>query len=122
MSISGNISNISRSSLHDGPGIRTVVYFKGCGLNCKWCHNPETISAKCDILYVPIKCVHCGKCVELCPDCHKIDGNDMLFSRENCKKCGKCAENCPSGALSVSGENRDLEDVFKEVDEELEKE
>lgn len=115
MSISGNISNISRSSLHDGPGIRTVVYFKGCGLNCKWCHNPETISAKSDILYVPIKCVHCGKCVELCPDCHKIDGNDMLFLRENCKKCGKCAENCPSGALSVSGENRDLEDVFKEI-------
>ena len=55
MSLIGNISNISRASLHDGPGVRTVVYFKGCGLNCRWCHNPETLSARKDILYAPLK-------------------------------------------------------------------
>ena len=119
MSVTATISNISRSSLHDGPGLRTVVYFKGCGLHCAWCHNPETISTRPDILYAPIKCVHCGKCVALCPEHHQIQGNDMIFLREGCTHCAKCVEVCPSNALSVSGKRMDLEEVYAEVVKDL---
>lgn len=115
MSLIANISNISRTSLHDGPGLRTVVYFKGCGLRCQWCHNPETLVGGKDILYAPIKCIHCGRCVEFCPEHHVIDGNNMVFLRDGCKRCGRCADICPSGALSVSGNQMTLESVLKEV-------
>ncbi len=109
------ITNISRGSFHDGPGIRTVVYFLGCSMHCKWCHNPETISFKNEIAYVKSKCIHCAKCIEVCPLCHKIDGENMIFLRENCKACGECADICPSGALSVSGEIYSPERLFKEI-------
>ena len=109
------VTNISRGSFHDGPGIRTVVYLNGCSMHCKWCHNPETISFKNEIAYVKSKCIHCAKCIEVCPDCHKIVGDNMVFIRENCKNCGKCADSCPSGALSVSGENYTPERLFKEI-------
>lgn len=115
MSVNAIITNISRGSLHDGPGVRTVVYFKGCGLKCKWCHNPETLSARSQILYTPSKCIHCGRCVEICPDCHKIQGNDMLFLRENCIACGKCADACPSLALSLCGEEKTVQELFEEI-------
>lgn len=115
MPLTANITNIARASLHDGPGIRTVVYFKGCGLHCAWCHNPETLTAKKEILYAPIKCVHCGKCVEECPAHHIVNGNDMVFLREGCKKCGRCAEACPSGALSVAGKQMDVASVMREI-------
>ena len=115
MPLTANITNIARASLHDGPGIRTVVYFKGCGLRCSWCHNPETLTAENEILYAPIKCVHCGKCVEVCPAHHIIDGNDMVFLREGCQKCGRCAEACPSGALSVAGKQMEVANVMREI-------
>ena len=119
MSLSANISNISRSSLHDGPGIRTVVYFKGCALSCLWCHNPETISGKNDILYAQIKCIHCGKCIELCPQHHKIEGDGMVFLREGCKHCGKCADTCPSGALTVNGTQKSIEEIITEIKKDI---
>ena len=67
MSLSANISNISRCSLHDGPGVRTVVYFTGCGLSCLWCHNPETFSIKQDLMFFSNKCIGCGACEDRCP-------------------------------------------------------
>lgn len=115
MPISAPITNIARGSLHDGPGVRTVIYFKGCGLGCKWCHNPETLSFQKQILYIPSKCIHCGKCAEICPECHNIQGNDMLFVREGCTACGKCAESCPSLALSLCGENKTVNELFEEI-------
>lgn len=108
------ITNISRASFHDGPGIRTVVYFNGCKMRCKWCHNPETISSDKEILYVKDKCIHCGRCL-FCEN-HVIDGNDMAYIRENCKKCGKCAGNCPSGALTLCGKEYSPESLFKEIE------
>lgn len=115
MSVTAVVSNLSRGSLHDGPGVRTVVYFKGCALRCRWCHNPETLSVQPEVMYAPIKCIHCGRCVAICPEHHRIVGDDMVLDREGCAACGRCAEACPSGALSMSGTRRSLDEVFRDV-------
>lgn len=115
MSLTACITNISRGSLHDGPGVRTVVYLKGCGLRCAWCHNPETFHSSPLLLYAPGKCIHCGRCVFLCPECHKIDKDQMVYLREHCTVCGRCADACPSGALTLCGEEMDVEAVLRQV-------
>lgn len=119
MHISAPVTNISRGSLHDGPGVRTVVYLKGCGLNCKWCHNPETISQKSQILYIPSKCIHCGACIEVCPEHHIISEGNMIFIREGCTACGKCATACPSMALTLCGGLKTCDEVFDEIKKDL---
>lgn len=119
MYIKGNISDISRGSLHDGDGIRTVVYFKGCGMRCKWCHNPENLSTKPEILYAPAKCIGCGECIKLCPEGHKIGDGKMMLVRENCTQCTKCAQVCPTGAISVSGREMTLDEVFAEIKKDM---
>lgn len=115
MSVSGIVTNISRGSIHDGPGIRTVVYLKGCGLQCKWCHNPETLSTSPDVLFSSVKCIHCGRCLIICPEHHKVDGDHMKFDRIGCLKCGKCAEACPTGALMICGKPMTVQEVMEEV-------
>lgn len=116
MSVTAPVTNIARCSLHDGPGVRTVVYLKGCGLRCAWCHNPETLDGNKRILYIKSKCIHCGKCIELCPEHHRIDGDDMVFDREGCTACGRCAASCPSLALNLCGETKTVEEVFEEIE------
>lgn len=119
MPVKALITNISRGSLHDGPGVRTVVYFKGCGLRCKWCHNPETLSLKKQISYIKSKCIHCGKCIKKCPEHHIIQNDDMVFLREGCTACGECAKVCPSLALELCGEEKNIEEVFGEIKKDL---
>lgn len=115
MLLKGCITNISRASLHDGPGVRTVVYFKGCGLRCKWCHNPETLSGRPEILYANMKCIRCGRCISVCPDCHVVGEAAMVFLRDGCRACGKCVEVCPTGALTACGTELSLEAVMAEL-------
>lgn len=115
MSLTADISNISRGSLHDGDGVRTVVYFKGCGLRCRWCHNPETFSRKKEVMYNPDKCICCGKCIEICPQHHRPGETHALFIRDECDLCIESAKNCPTGALSVCGEEKTVEELFQEI-------
>ena len=82
----GLITDIQRFSLNDGPGIRTTVFFKGCNMRCEWCHNPETISYKKEIMLYESKCIGCGKCFEVCPlGLHKIEDGKHIIDRENAR-------------------------------------
>lgn len=112
MPVTALISHISRGSFHDGTGIRTVVYFMGCGLRCKWCHNPETFKTEQVVMHMPVKCIHCGACVEVCPEHHVIKGNDLEFLRDGCVLCGRCTDACPTGALSLCGKQMTVNDVL----------
>ena len=87
--IMGTIFNIQRYCLHDGDGIRTVVFFKGCPLRCIWCHNPEGLTADVDLSYSKDKCVGCGRCLSVC-DGRNINGEKLEISREKCLRCGNC--------------------------------
>jgi len=92
----GMITDIQRFSLNDGPGIRTVVFFKGCNMRCDWCHNPETLNLGQDLLFYPSKCIGCGHCFTSCPTgAHYIDTNGThVINRNLCTNCGKCSDNC----------------------------
>lgn len=100
----GLIFGIQRFSIHDGPGIRTSIFFKGCNLSCVWCHNPEGISGNPALFYLDIKCISCGSCVAVCPaGAHTITDGIHTLNRKMCTVCGKCAAVCPAGALKVTG-------------------
>lgn len=99
----GRIFNIQRFSVHDGPGIRTTVFFKGCNLRCRWCHNPESYRPEPQIQYFREKCVGCGECMAACAHGIRIaDGKRV--GQENCVLCRACEDACMSGALKFAGE------------------
>lgn len=100
----GTIYNIQRFSLHDGPGIRTTVFFKGCPLDCVWCHNPESKEQKPEISFHAEKCIKCGYCVLVCPQkCHAFEESKHVFDRTNCIRCGLCTQKCYAKALERIG-------------------
>ena len=102
----GLISDIKRFAVHDGDGIRTTVFFKGCPLKCVWCHNPEGIDFKPQIAYYSNKCIGCGECVEICPNkAHKLENRVHTFNRDLCVGCGKCADVCLGNALTFYGKS-----------------
>ena len=116
MSQEAIVFDIEKFSVHDGPGIRTVVFLKGCPLRCLWCHNPESQSFESELFFDPGKCTLCGKCVSVCPEhCHFISGMKHLFARTKCVQCGLCAENCPVEALNPVGRKMSVSDVMFEV-------
>ncbi len=96
--------DIERNSFVDGPGIRTAVFFKGCNLKCAWCHNPESQSAKPQMMFYKDKCIGCGKCKEVCP-----------YNFEKCDLCGKCTLYCPVDARKVCGKEYTVDEVFAEI-------
>lgn len=115
MLLTAPVSNISRSSLHDGPGIRSVVYLMGCSLRCRWCHNPENLHANPKILFAPVKCIGCKRCLAVCSEHHRLQNGEHVFLRDGCETCGQCADACPSGALTLCGQNMTTADVLKTV-------
>ena len=116
--MNGNIFEIKWFAVHDGPGIRTTVFLKGCPLKCKWCHNPEGITPKKQLSYLPHKCVKCGACAKMC-GVHSIDGGVHTLERDKCKCCGKCTEVCFSEALKIYGTEVSAEKVAQIVLEDI---
>lgn len=111
-----NIFNIQHFSVHDGPGVRTVVFFKGCNLHCLWCHNPESIHGSKEILLYPEKCIGCMACLEQCPaGAHSFADGVHRIDRDKCIHCFKCCEECYADALVSVGEQRSTEDIFREI-------
>lgn len=116
--IKGKIFDIQRFSVHDGPGIRTTVFMKGCPLRCKWCHNPEGLQVKLQIKYMEEKCISCGNCRVCQNNCHVL--NDLhRYNRDNCDACGECVKVCPSEALTVCGMEMVPEKVLQKVMEDI---
>lgn len=112
----GTILNIQRFSTHDGPGIRTVVFLKGCTNACAWCHNPEAMRAQPELQVYPDRCILCGRCVEVCPKhAHRIALGAKAFDRDLCRMCGLCSQECFSGALVTAGRTVSDDDLFAEI-------
>lgn len=107
------IFEIKRFAVHDGDGIRTTVFFKGCPLECAWCHNPEGIGFKPQLAYYEEKCVNCGNCVKHCPEnAHTMKRNIHFFDRQKCTACGKCVEMCFGNALSLFGKETTVSELL----------
>jgi len=114
--IEGIVTNIQRFSIHDGPGIRTTVFFKGCNLRCFWCHNPETLSREPQLQLFPDRCIGCGECFKRCPQgAHVMTEEGRKFLRERCQACGTCVETCYAQALLIVGEVKSVDEVVEEV-------
>ena len=102
--MAGLITNVQRFSIHDGPGIRTTVFLKGCPLSCFWCHNPEDRRAQPEVQWFPDRCIGCRACLDECPqDAQGLEGDMRVFRRERCDVCGSCVKVCYADALVLSG-------------------
>lgn len=115
----GRIFNIQKFSIHDGPGIRTIVFFKGCPLKCQWCANPEGINAQPDLAFKQNRCIgldQCGFCQTKCPQNAIVAANNFPQIKRNlCNVCGLCTKSCPAKALSVFGETKSAEEILNVV-------
>lgn len=102
----GRIFNIQHFCIHDGPGIREMVFFKGCPLHCPWCANPESQSKKKQLLYREKRCIHCGYCIAACPSgAIALKEEGILIDRERCEGCFQCVKNCCTEAITCVGED-----------------
>jgi pyruvate formate lyase activating enzyme len=112
----GLVFNLQRYCLHDGPGIRTTVFLKGCALSCSWCHNPESQAATPEVMVLEDRCIRCGFCVEACPEQVPVPGGGRTVEQvSHCIVCGACVEACPSGARQIAGRRIEAEDLAEEV-------
>jgi len=115
--LQGNIFDIQRFSVNDGPGIRTTVFFKGCPLRCLWCDNPESQSGHSQLMFIESLCTRCGNCVAACSRKANTQASDgtIRLNRETCQNCGRCAATCLSGARVISGKAMSLREVMEVI-------
>ncbi len=114
--LTGNIFSIERHALHDGRGIRTIVYFKGCPLRCLWCCNPESQETRSHLAFFGEKCISCQKCIEVCPEhANRLSDAGIEHSRDLCTACGRCVDACPADARRLWGRRMTVADVLAEV-------
>jgi len=110
------IVKIQRFCTHDGPGIRTTVFLKGCPLRCVWCQNPESRESEPELGFNRLLCVFCGNCVGVCPNhAHRIVGHDHGIDRSKCLRCFRCVEVCDAGALEIVGQKVTVEEALRQV-------
>ena len=111
--MTAKVFEIKRFAVHDGDGIRTTVFLKGCPLKCVWCHNPEGLNANTQLAYYEHKCVNCGECLKVCPNgAHYIENGKHLFDRSKCTACGKCVSECLGNALTIYGKDYSVSELM----------
>lgn len=114
------VFDIKRYAIHDGPGIRTTIFLKGCPLSCVWCHNPEGISAKKQQMYTRKKCIGCATCVDHCPrQALTLTPDGVLTHQAACDLCGLCAAVCPTKAMELSGKEYTVDQLMHEIEKEM---
>ena len=114
------ISNIQRFSTKDGPGIRTTVFFKGCPLRCKWCHNPETHLLSSEIMYNRENCTLCGRCVAACPEgAIKIENDTLVTDTKKCTSCQRCTDECYYNAREISGKSLSFDEICDTLERDI---
>lgn len=114
--MTGIVMDIQKFCLHDGPGIRTTVFLKGCNMNCKWCHNPESIELEPTLMFTDEKCVKCRICEKVCSEgVHSFENKNHIIDRSKCKHCGKCVDACMNQALDFVGEEYTVEQIMAEI-------
>ncbi len=114
------ITEIQRFSLHDGPGIRTTVFFHGCNLRCRWCHNPESFSPLHRIMRFSASCLHCGNCAQGCPvNAVTFANAECSYDREKCTGCGECTAICPAACIKQAGREISTEEVISVLQKDI---
>ena len=112
----GKIFDIKKYAIHDGPGIRTTIFFKGCPLSCWWCHNPESIARASQRLYRKERCIGCRECVDACPEnAIQVYEKGLKWNPSDCVYCGTCAGICPAEAVELIGKTMSVDDVLTEI-------
>ncbi|MCJ7532325.1 MAG: glycyl-radical enzyme activating protein [Anaerolineales bacterium] len=116
----GIIFDIRKYSIHDGPGIRTTVFFKGCPLNCWWCHNPESQASSVEIMYHENRCIRCGACLEICTrGALSWDTDLIILDKEKCDLCGDCADACYTEARQMVGQEMTISQAMAEIERDI---
>jgi len=114
------VFDVKRFALHDGPGIRTTVFLKGCPLSCAWCHNPESQRSEPEVMFWSDRCVGCGDCVSSCPrDAISLRDGQARTDRDACDGCGACVSACPQGARAIAGEVWTLKRLLEEIEKDV---